>query len=593
MKKIFFLLFTVIAVNAQSQTAQRIVLVEEFTNASCSPCALSNPAFETLMNANTTKVIPIKYHTSFPGYDPFYSANSTQNQARSVYYSITGVPNARMDGVGTFLQDVNQTSINAQYAVPSTFTVTLSWKYSTDGDSIYVTAAFKTLQTITASLTGHIVIIEKAVNFTTAPGTNGELNFTNVMRKMLPSQTGTILPATFYANQIITVTTGMPVTTGFADISKIGVIGFVQNNTTKAVLQAAYAPNPTTVPTNPTIILVSKINPVCTNNGSIDISVIGASGTYTYNWGGGITTQDRTNLAIGTYSVTVTSGIKTATTTFTLTQGALSAPTSVITNGITSCSAKLNWAAKSGASYYQVKYKPSSSSTWSAPISVTTLNYNFIGLLPSTQYNFSTAAVCANGTVGTVTTYSATTSSCTLPTSTSSASVTATSATITWSAGCNSTSYEIQYMIQGSTSWSIATSTTTSKVLTALTPSKIYQYKVRTLCGVTYTAFSAVKTFVTPAQRLESTTDTDMTMELYPNPFESKLYLKQPANLIFSENASVVVFDILGRNVAEFHHLLFNNGICEIDFPSEITPGVYIIELKSGDYNTQQPVIKL
>ncbi|WDF65839.1 MBG domain-containing protein [Flavobacterium sp. KACC 22763] len=42
------------------------------------------------------------------------------------------------------------------------------------------------------------------------------------------------------------------------------------------------------------------------NNGAIDLTPTGGSGTYTYNWGGGVTTQDRTALAAGTYSVIIT-----------------------------------------------------------------------------------------------------------------------------------------------------------------------------------------------------------------------------------------------------------------------------------------------
>ena len=42
------------------------------------------------------------------------------------------------------------------------------------------------------------------------------------------------------------------------------------------------------------------------NNGAIDLAPSGGSGSYTYNWGGGITTQDRVNLTAGTYSVTIT-----------------------------------------------------------------------------------------------------------------------------------------------------------------------------------------------------------------------------------------------------------------------------------------------
>ncbi|MCS6934874.1 MAG: gliding motility-associated C-terminal domain-containing protein [Chitinophagales bacterium] len=44
------------------------------------------------------------------------------------------------------------------------------------------------------------------------------------------------------------------------------------------------------------------------NNGAIQTTVTGGSGNYSYNWGGGITTQNRTNLTAGAYSVTVTDG---------------------------------------------------------------------------------------------------------------------------------------------------------------------------------------------------------------------------------------------------------------------------------------------
>ena len=41
-------------------------------------------------------------------------------------------------------------------------------------------------------------------------------------------------------------------------------------------------------------------------DGAINLTVSGGTPIYTYNWGGGITTQNRTGLAVGTYTVTVT-----------------------------------------------------------------------------------------------------------------------------------------------------------------------------------------------------------------------------------------------------------------------------------------------
>ncbi|MBK8657475.1 MAG: choice-of-anchor L domain-containing protein [Bacteroidetes bacterium] len=61
-------------------------------------------------------------------------------------------------------------------------------------------------------------------------------------------------------------------------------------------------------PTSLNVAVASVANVSCFagNNGSITISISGATPSYTYNWGGGITTQNRTGLSAGSYSVTVT-----------------------------------------------------------------------------------------------------------------------------------------------------------------------------------------------------------------------------------------------------------------------------------------------
>ena len=69
----------------------------------------------------------------------------------------------------------------------------------------------------------------------------------------------------------------------------------------------------------------SQSNVVCNgaSTGSIDLSVSGGSGSYTYSWSNGSTTEDLTSLSAGTYSVTVTDSWGcTATTSVTITENA-------------------------------------------------------------------------------------------------------------------------------------------------------------------------------------------------------------------------------------------------------------------------------
>ena len=69
----------------------------------------------------------------------------------------------------------------------------------------------------------------------------------------------------------------------------------------------------------------SATNIVCngTSTGAIDLSVIGGSGSYTYAWSTGATTEDLSSLSVGTYTVTVTDSWGcTATTSVTITENA-------------------------------------------------------------------------------------------------------------------------------------------------------------------------------------------------------------------------------------------------------------------------------
>lgn len=92
--------------------------------------------------------------------------------------------------------------------------------------------------------------------------------------------------------------------------------------------------------TQPDVLNISalKTNITCNGllTGAIDITVSGGTASYTYNWGSGIVTEDRTALAVGTYSVTVTdNNACTATQSYTITQPA--AITLSMTNTDLSC----------------------------------------------------------------------------------------------------------------------------------------------------------------------------------------------------------------------------------------------------------------
>ncbi len=89
--------------------------------------------------------------------------------------------------------------------------------------------------------------------------------------------------------------------------------------------------------TYPTLVPVfTTTNVLCNggNNGAIVLNVTGGSTIYTYNWGGGITSKNRSNLVAGTYTVTITDAIaqQTISESVVISQPDLLVPSAVTTN---------------------------------------------------------------------------------------------------------------------------------------------------------------------------------------------------------------------------------------------------------------------
>jgi len=238
----FLAAFAGFVVNAQ--TVQRTVLLEEFTNASCPPCAAQNPAFNALVETNAAKVVTIKYQTDWPGYDPMNEQNPSQVQTRVDYYGVTGVPNVRIDGTtdaGTAGQ-VTQAKINTAYAVPSKLQMALTHSVSDDLTQITINCTITNVDTVFGwSATNaklRVGVIEKNLYFPAPPGTNGETHFNYVMRKMYPDETGTTVDP-IPANGSVNFSWTVDLPDYIYNYNEIGVVAFVQAEAAKTVYQAA------------------------------------------------------------------------------------------------------------------------------------------------------------------------------------------------------------------------------------------------------------------------------------------------------------------------------------------------------------------
>lgn len=244
MNKRLLLSFVAILTFFFATAQQRLVLVEEFTNASCGPCAAFNPSFHKAIDANEGKVVVLKYQVNYPGFDPMNKDNNTEAMNRHSYYGVSGVPAPTFDGklLSPYTLAAQQATYDAAYNKPSSYTMTTTHTLNATYDSATITIKVKNIsgkEITEANQKLHVAIIEKEISFPKAPGTNGEKVFHSVMRKMLPNDKGTNLPASIKIDEELTFTFNVALPAYWYNLSEIGVVAFVQNNTTKVVNQAS------------------------------------------------------------------------------------------------------------------------------------------------------------------------------------------------------------------------------------------------------------------------------------------------------------------------------------------------------------------
>ena len=328
MKKLYTLalaMFVGVAVNAQSQ---RLTLLEEFTQASCGPCAAQNPALNSLLSSNESKTISIKYQTNWPGVDPMNTQTQLWVGPRVSYYAVSGVPNIAFDGnvlTAVAPSQLTQAGINSRYAVASPFDLVVTHAYNATYDSINISVDVTCTQAASGTLVLHTVLVEKEIAFCVAPGSNGETEFFSVMRKMLPSAAGTALPTAWTVGQTqnFQFTTAVP--TYVYDKKELAIVAFVQNNTNKEVLQSGIS-NPLQIPLDGSIIACGNSSLTCvgTYSPTVDLTNYGTStlttanlsytiagNTLIYTWNGSLATGASTTISLP--SVTLNNGNNTFT----------------------------------------------------------------------------------------------------------------------------------------------------------------------------------------------------------------------------------------------------------------------------------------
>ena len=237
-----------------SALAQRRPIMESFTSSTCGPCVAGNSnVASVLSNYANDQYSILKYQMSWPGVgDPYYS---DEGGDRRVYYSVNTVPNLVLDGNSWQGNSSSLTTQLVDDAIATPSFINLSSNYSIGGQTIDFTVDIDPLADF-SNLTLYAAIFEYITfnNF----GTNGEIEFNYVMKKMVPGSSGFNITSlqegnqvtenfsyTFQGNYILPPDANSPVNHTIQhtveDFNNLGVIVWIQDDNSKEILQSTTA----------------------------------------------------------------------------------------------------------------------------------------------------------------------------------------------------------------------------------------------------------------------------------------------------------------------------------------------------------------
>ncbi len=245
MKRIFtFFSILVLVLEIQAQSPKKVV-IEHFTQASCPPCAGTNPIIHPIMERNADKIVRVTHQVSWPGEDPMNKDNSTDVAGRVSYYGINGVPSSRVGGnnLGSPLDAITDDNINSAAAEQTNYELTVNPVLNPNLNEVEINVSIKLTGPLQGNPVLRVAINEKIISWDSPPGTNGEREFHHVMKKYLPNTAGTNIKDLAVVGETKTYKFNYTYKNIY-DIATLEAVAFIQDESTKSIAQGASADFP-------------------------------------------------------------------------------------------------------------------------------------------------------------------------------------------------------------------------------------------------------------------------------------------------------------------------------------------------------------
>jgi hypothetical protein len=231
-------------------TVPKRVLCEDFSNYDCVPCPPAEQAMRRVIaSANAVdagRLVSINPHMYWPNAtDPLFRFNPTANCSRKWTQGVAALPAIFVDGAlapGNPPTDADIQNLVQARSMP-TAPIAVGVTGNLVGSNYHITVdVWGVGAAIPSPLQLTTCIVERSVTLATAP--NGQLDYINVLRAIVPAPTVTCQAGGGVAGTAVSLAAGERQTLQFdytvpggVDPAQLAVIAFLQDLTTKEVVQ--------------------------------------------------------------------------------------------------------------------------------------------------------------------------------------------------------------------------------------------------------------------------------------------------------------------------------------------------------------------
>lgn len=235
------------------------VIFEIFSSAMCTNCEPWNRYFhkwDSIIGGNDVNrpdgFVAAKFQVDIPSAgDPLVTSETL---ARSNYYSVQSAPYWNMNGRKFAFKGSGESGVENTYQSildslakyqRTVSPIALQAKLQVDGQTLKTEIRTTAKLPIQGTYQLYVVLAEDSIHMNTSH--NGETEFYNVVRKMLPNVNGTPIKTPQPTDDNIESTYAFSYTVTesprfYGRLDRVGVIAYIQNTETKEIIQAAYAP---------------------------------------------------------------------------------------------------------------------------------------------------------------------------------------------------------------------------------------------------------------------------------------------------------------------------------------------------------------